>query len=104
MKTNASAGLSYTATEAAQERNESPDLSGPEPMALLTRHTFPAGISWAPEKMDINGRKGRRVMCVVAQDMTRYRTYDVDGNVEKEISENDKDNESDDSMPKQELG
>ena len=78
------------------------DVRDPEQMARLTRHIFPAGISWAPEKMDINGRKGRRVMCVVTQDKKRYRMYDVDSNPEVEEKEDGLDDGSDDIMLEEE--
>ena len=42
------------------------------------RHTFPHGLEWAPEKIEINGRKGRRIVCVLAKDKINYRIYDID--------------------------
>lgn len=42
------------------------------------RHTFPQGLEWAPEKIEINGRKGRRIVCVLAKDKINYRIYDID--------------------------
>ena len=48
---------------------------------------FPAGVSWAPERIEVNGRKGRRVVCVFAQDRFHYRVYDLDGAAEVETEE-----------------
>ena len=44
----------------------------------LLRHSFPKGPTWTPERMEINGRKGRRAVCVLAQDNLHYRIYDLD--------------------------
>ena len=45
---------------------------------LTVQHTFPAGPIWTPECIEINGRKGRRAVCVLAQDRLRYRVFDLD--------------------------
>lgn len=42
------------------------------------QHTFPAGANWTPERICINGRKGRRAVCVLAQDHLHYRIFDLD--------------------------
>ena len=44
----------------------------------LLRHSFPKGPAWTPERIEINGRKGRRAMCVLAEDTLHYRIYDLD--------------------------
>lgn len=54
------------------------DLSCPDVANAYTWHEFPEGVSWAPERMEANGRKGRRVICVLAQDKFHYRVYDLD--------------------------
>lgn len=43
-----------------------------------TWHILPTGISWAPEKIEVNGRPGRRAACLLAQDRLHYRVYDLD--------------------------
>lgn len=107
---DASSGLLYVTAEASQGKSvagiakgypdiaASLDLENSEHMPELTRHIFPAGVSWAPEKMDINGRKGRRVMCIVAQDKKSYRIYDVDRNPDLEEREGGRDHQNDDLM------
>ena len=107
-KTDASSGLLYITAEGSQGNsvatsNESYtgataslDLQDPERLAEHTRHIFPAGASWGPERMDVNGRKGRRVMCVVAQDKKRYRIYDVDSNPDLEEPQDITDDGGDD--------
>lgn len=54
------------------------DLSCPDVASAFTWHEFPEGVSWAPERMEVNGRKGRRAICVLAQDRFHYRVYDLD--------------------------
>ena len=44
----------------------------------LVRHSFPPGPTWTPKRMEINGRKGRRALCALAQDGLHYRVYDLD--------------------------
>jgi anaphase-promoting complex subunit 4 len=63
-------------------------------MHLHTRHTFPQDASWAPERIEINGRKGRRVVCVIAQDKIHYRIFDLD----TPIDGDNMDNEATDGM------
>lgn len=46
--------------------------------AHFVQHTFPVGPTWVPERIEINGRKGRRAVCVLARDRLRYRVYDLD--------------------------
>ena len=53
-------------------------LPGPDVASELTWQEFPEGVSWTPEKMEVNGRKGRRAICVLAQDRFHYRVYDLD--------------------------
>ena len=67
-------------TEAEVSDFHSPDIdiSVPEKCEACTWQIFPPGISWAPEKVEVNGRKGRRVICVLAQDRLHYRVYDLD--------------------------
>ncbi|MCJ1379769.1 hypothetical protein MMC17_002872 [Xylographa soralifera] len=54
------------------------DLSTHDAMKRYIQHTFPSGSSWTPEIIEVNGRKGRRAICVVAQDRMHYRIYDLD--------------------------
>lgn len=105
-KTDAPNGLKY-ATQAfegkrvagsAKSHTAGVGLQNLEQLAHHTRQTFPPGVSWAPERMDINGRKGRRVMCIVAQDKKRYRMYDVDSNPDVEDPEDGRGDVSDENM------
>jgi anaphase-promoting complex subunit 4 len=77
-------GLIYSALPESKESNLSPHISF-DPSLLAQnkvnyemRHTFPPGPEWAPEKLEINGRKGRRIVCVLAKDKKNYRVYDIE--------------------------
>lgn len=54
------------------------DISNKELLNQLLQHTFPEGPAWTPERLEINGRKSRRGICVVAKDMVTYRVLDLD--------------------------
>lgn len=73
------------ATEA--EGAYSIDFSDPKQVEAHLWIEFPPGVGWAPNRIDVNGRKGRRVVCVFAEDKFHYRIYDLDGSVEIEEAE-----------------
>ncbi|KAK3168298.1 hypothetical protein OEA41_004745 [Lepraria neglecta] len=81
----------------AEQSNSTPsiDLSDPEDLNACTWQEFPAGVSWTPERLEVNGRKGRRVICVLAQDRFHYRVYDLDTSSE---TQNTRTEGSDDVM------
>ncbi|KAI4248912.1 MAG: hypothetical protein L6R40_000924 [Gallowayella cf. fulva] len=54
------------------------DLTKPNEVSLHAVHQFPAGKMWTPQKLEINGRKGRRMVCVLAEDRHHYRQFDLD--------------------------
>lgn len=74
------------------------DFSDPEEAGPYVWLEFPTGVSWAPERLEVNGRKGRRAVCVFAQDRFHYRVYDLDGSSEIEEEAERKDGESDTIM------
>ena len=63
------------------------DVTKPDIMDELTWHNFPSSTLWAPEKLEINGRKGRRVICVLARDRLHYRMFDVDSHTRNEAGD-----------------
>ncbi|KAM0799702.1 anaphase-promoting complex, cyclosome, subunit 4-domain-containing protein [Usnea florida] len=63
------------------------DLSNPDVANAFTWQKFPEGVSWSPERMDVNGKKNRRAICVVAQDRFNYRVYDLDSSRGGEVVE-----------------
>ncbi|KAJ4364769.1 hypothetical protein N0V95_000717 [Ascochyta clinopodiicola] len=44
----------------------------------LTKHVFDAEARFTPSKLVVNGRKGRRVVVVLAEDAKHYRVLDMD--------------------------
>lgn len=54
------------------------DISDEKLLSQLQQHRFPAGAAWTPERIEINGRKSRRSVCVVAKDRVTYRVFDLD--------------------------
>ena len=64
------------------------DLSKGRTMKHYVKHTFPEGPTWTPERIEVNGRKGRRAVCVVAEDRIHYRILDIDTPIaEAEVGE-----------------
>ena len=55
-----------------------PELWSDEDLRPFVRHTFAKGLSETPLKLEVNGRKGRRVVCVVFDDKIHYRIFDLD--------------------------
>lgn len=74
------------------------DLSTPETASAYTWLEFPEGALWTPERMEINGRKNRRVICVLAQDRVHYRVYDLDSSSGHEEAQDTKTEGSDEVM------
>ncbi|KAL8822002.1 MAG: hypothetical protein Q9223_000082 [Gallowayella weberi] len=50
----------------------------PRDVSFHTMHQFPAGKIWTPQSLEINGRKGRRMACILAEDKLHYRQFDID--------------------------
>ncbi|KAF2085557.1 hypothetical protein K490DRAFT_46593 [Saccharata proteae CBS 121410] len=42
------------------------------------KHVFPASERFSPIKIDVNGRKDRRVVCVLGDDLKHFKVYDLD--------------------------
>lgn len=74
------------------------DLSDAGQCRACTWHEFPAGVSWAPGRLEVNGRKGRRVICVLAKDNFHYRIYDLDNPSNAEEAEDVRTEGSDEIM------
>ena len=71
-------GLSSDPAGTEQHPRPSVDLTDAKQLELYTWQQFPAGVSWTPQRLEVNGRKGRRVVCVVTEDGFHYRVYDLD--------------------------
>lgn len=81
-QTESTDGLIYSTASEFTEKNPRddifPNVDDSSENRIQIRHTFPHGSEWAPEKIEINGRKGRRIICVLAKDKINYRIYDMD--------------------------
>ena len=109
-ETISSEGLRYTRVSKMDDTNlqggpeiheaiaPSIDLSDQKYMDQFVLHKFPTGLSWTPERIEINGRKGRRIICVVAKDNMRYRIHDLDTLHEAEESQENRNDETDHVM------
>jgi anaphase-promoting complex subunit 4 len=53
--------------------------AGADPITALVHRFDRQPPQSRPRKLEINGRKGRRVVCVLDQDGMRYEIFDVDG-------------------------
>ncbi|KAI4233175.1 MAG: hypothetical protein LQ349_004577 [Xanthoria aureola] len=54
------------------------DLRRLSDISTRTVHRFPPGRMWTPLRLEINGRKGRRTICVLAEDRIHYRQFTID--------------------------
>ncbi|KAL0259521.1 hypothetical protein SLS55_005258 [Diplodia seriata] len=59
-------------------------MDTPDDWAVFVKHVFPSSERFTPVKIDINGRKDRRVVCVLGNDLKHYKVYDLDYDIEKE--------------------
>lgn len=69
------------------------DTSDEKLLSQLQQHRFPGGAAWTPERIEINGRKSRRGICVVAKDRVTYRVFDLDS-LHKNKDESEKETNS----------
>lgn len=53
-------------------------INRPDGPSLHVMHVFPADHRFKPKLIDINGRKGRRVVCVLGDDLKTYKIFDLD--------------------------
>jgi len=74
------------------------DLTRPEHLSAYTWQEVPTGVSWTPQRIEVNGRRGRRVICVVAEDGFHYRVYDLDSSPGIHEKEDSKTEGSDEFM------
>ncbi|EEQ89710.2 hypothetical protein RJZ56_004714 [Blastomyces dermatitidis] len=67
------------------------DIANPEQHAEFVRHTFLQQEGMEPAEMQVNGRKGRRAVCVLYADGLRYTVFDIDSSEGREEEEEDGD-------------
>ena len=67
------------------------DGPGEEDDVWRVRHVFASGAGTRPAKMEVNGRKGRRVICVLDETGMGYTVFDLDHNAATVDGEGEKD-------------
>jgi anaphase-promoting complex subunit 4 len=73
------------------------DLSAGYPWEGVVKHLFAShGFKARPVHIDVNGRKGRRAVCVLYGDSMRYEVLDLDAAIEEEEEVEEGDEYSDD--------
>lgn len=82
----------------ATNLSPSVDLADAEQLSTYTWQEFPIGVSWSPQRLEVNGRKGRRAICVVAEDGFHYRVYDLDSSSGVDENEDSNNEGSDEFM------
>ena len=46
--------------------------------------SFAGGLNWTPQRVALHSKRGRRAVCVLAEDGLHYRIYDLDSRNEVE--------------------
>lgn len=64
----------------------------------VVKHRFSEKDHFSPLKLVVNGRKNRRVICVVGEDLKHYRVYDMDFPGAKENGSKDSGDDEDITM------
>ena len=64
------------------------DLSDFSVLKQYIAHEFPSEArAWMPGSIEVNGRKGRRAICVMSKDRLSFSLYDLDSSHDKEEEE-----------------
>lgn len=76
---NSSKGMSYTRAPDVNEESFGGilDPSPHENTDILVWQTFSSGSAWTPDRIEVNNRKNRQTVCVLAEDRAHYRIYDI---------------------------
>ncbi|KAL9031876.1 MAG: hypothetical protein Q9196_000131 [Gyalolechia fulgens] len=64
------------------------DLTNQNDVTFHTMHRFPTGKVWIPQGLEVNGRMGKRTICVVAEDRVHYRQFDIDNRKKAKMEDN----------------
>lgn len=75
--------LRYHSQDTTGNPRPSVDLSNEEALDEHTWLRLDGGNFSIPERLEINGRKGRRAVCVIFKDRCTYKIYDLEGPSEK---------------------
>ncbi len=82
--------LSTSDDESARSRSIL-GLQDAEALLHYLQHSFKPDDIWTPERLEVNGRRGRRAVCVLGTDRIHYKIFDLD-------SVSNKEDESDEGM------
>jgi anaphase-promoting complex subunit 4 len=82
--------ISSSATQNASSAIRAFELMEDDGSSRYLCHTYPTG-SMQPVKLEINGRKGRRVICVLDASLQRYQVLDLDSGATFVNEDDDKD-------------
>ena len=77
---------SFLKSKVRTQVEEALDLSNEESLSRYVCHTYPKGSQWTPERLEVNGRKGRRAVCVISRTKTYYSVLDLDSGLNGEDS------------------
>jgi anaphase-promoting complex subunit 4 len=67
-------------------------------MSPFIQHTFPAEERFKPLQIEVNGRKNRRFVAVIAEDLRHLRIFDLDFKAEEENHARIQDSDDNDLM------
>lgn len=90
------ATTTYTASQPSSSQSMVHFAKSLEPQSLniISRRTFDS--SWVPAQVTVNGKEGRRIGCVVADDSVRYLVCDLDHGEDEGIEGEEESMEVDD--------
>ncbi|KZF19733.1 hypothetical protein L228DRAFT_271053 [Xylona heveae TC161] len=69
-----------------------------EAITNCSSHTFDGTDKFSPVRIEINGRKGRRAVCVLDRDLLRYKVFDLDSGGVDELEAAGSEYENEDMM------
>ena len=90
---DSASGLAYNA---ANNKNQSSasrpvifNLNDQATLERCLRHSFPSRGPWRSGAIELNGRVGRRSMCMLSSDKTNYRIYGLDPEIDQDRQSRD---------------
>ena len=72
------ARVEHKPRSSAQKQEMTCDFSNPQVLQRFQRHAFPMKAAWAPSTLELNGREGRRAICIFSKDRSHFRVFGLD--------------------------